>query len=48
MTTPKATHRSDQLLGFTLTRRAGDKVRLTYERGGETHSTTLTLEEQPE
>jgi putative serine protease PepD len=39
---------SDHLLGLTLTRRAGDKVRLTYERAGETHTTTLTLGEQPE
>ncbi len=38
---------SDQLVGLTLTKRAGDKVSLTFERDGTSMSTTLTLGEQP-
>jgi putative serine protease PepD len=38
---------SDQLVALTLTKRAGDKVPLTYQRDGQSKSTTLTLGTQP-
>jgi putative serine protease PepD len=38
---------SDQLVALTLTKRAGDKVLLTYQRDGQSKSTTVTLETQP-
>jgi putative serine protease PepD len=38
---------SDQLVALTLTKRAGDKVSLTYQRDGQSKSTTLTLGRQP-
>src|SRR6185437_9256701 len=37
----------DQLLGLTLTKRAGDRVQLTHERDGRSHTTTVTLGMQP-
>jgi putative serine protease PepD len=38
---------SDQLVALTLTKRAGDKVQLTYVRDGQTTNTTVTLGTQP-
>lgn len=38
---------SDQLVALTLTKRAGDKVSLTYQRDGQSKSTTLTLGSLP-
>jgi putative serine protease PepD len=37
----------DQLTALTITKKAGDKVDLTYERNGQSHTTTVTLGEQP-
>lgn len=38
---------TDQLVALTISMRAGDRVELKYQRGGESHSTTLTLGSQP-
>lgn len=38
---------SDQLLALTITQNPGDKVKVTYQRGGSTADTTLTLGSQP-
>jgi putative serine protease PepD len=37
----------NQLEALTLTERAGDKVTITYVRDGQTHTTTVTLENIP-
>jgi putative serine protease PepD len=37
---------TDQLLELTITKKAGDKVDLTYVRAGQTHETTVTLGSQ--
>jgi putative serine protease PepD len=37
----------NQLLALTITQRAGDKVTITYERGGQTSTTTITLGSAP-
>ncbi len=37
---------SDQLLSLTITKKAGDKVDLTYVRDGQAHATTVTLGSQ--
>jgi putative serine protease PepD len=37
----------DQVAAITLTMKAGDTVKLNYYRGGQTHSTTVTLAPQP-
>lgn len=37
----------DQLIGLTLTKRAGDKVSLTYERQGRVTTTDVTLGSEP-
>jgi putative serine protease PepD len=34
---------TDQLIGLTLTKRAGDTVSLTYQRHGQSRNTTVTL-----
>jgi putative serine protease PepD len=34
---------TDQLVAVTLTRRAGDQVKVGYERGGGSHTATITL-----
>lgn len=36
----------DQLVSLTITKKAGDKVDLTYVRAGQTHETTVTLDSQ--
>ena len=36
----------DQLVALTITKKAGDKVDLTYVRAGQTHETTVTLGSQ--
>ena len=36
----------DQLIALTITKKAGDKVNLTYVRAGSTHETTVTLGSQ--
>jgi putative serine protease PepD len=33
----------DQLVALTITRRAGDQVRLTYHRAGQSHRVNVTL-----
>jgi putative serine protease PepD len=38
---------TDQLVELTITKKAGDRVELTYVRGGQTHQTTVTLGSQP-
>ena len=38
---------TDQLIALTLTKRAGDTVRLTYQRQGQSRDTTVTLGSQP-
>jgi putative serine protease PepD len=38
---------TDQIMGLTLTKRAGDKVELTYDRDGTEHTATVTLTAQP-
>ena len=38
---------ADDLIVKTLTMRAGDTLEVTYERGGTSHTTRLTLEAQP-
>jgi putative serine protease PepD len=38
---------TDQIIALTLERRAGEKVEVTYERGGRSATTTITLGEQP-
>ena len=37
---------TDQLVELTITKKAGDKVDLTYVRAGQTHETTVTLASQ--
>jgi putative serine protease PepD len=37
----------DQLTALTITKKAGEKVDLTYERNGQSHTTTVTLGQQP-
>jgi putative serine protease PepD len=37
----------DQLTALTITKKAGEKVELTYERNGQSHTTTVTLGQQP-
>jgi putative serine protease PepD len=37
----------DQLTALTITKKAGDTVQLTYERNGQSHTTTVTLGSQP-
>ena len=37
----------DQLTALTITKKAGEKVELAYERNGQSHTTTVTLGTQP-
>ncbi len=37
----------DQLTALTITKKAGEKVELAYERNGQSHTTTVTLGAQP-
>jgi putative serine protease PepD len=44
----EAVHGSDQLLAQTLTKRAGDSLKLAVERGGTAHEVTVTLGKAPQ
>jgi PDZ domain-containing secreted protein len=38
---------NDQLIAVTLTKRAGDQVKIGYERGGNRATATVTLAARP-